>query len=97
MSPAPPHARRFSLQSLLAQFSPAVAWEACVLVVLTAFFLLYGLVPLFGGAQVGLVGADEPRYAQIAREMLAQHSTVCHQVHARVWPHSIKPADLHAS
>ena len=35
-----------------------------------AFFLIYGVTPLFGGAGMGLVGADEPRYAQIAHEML---------------------------
>jgi len=29
---------------------------------MTTFLLYYGLVPLFGGDQVGLVGADEPRY-----------------------------------
>ena len=34
------------------------------------FFLLYGVTPIFGGAGLGLVGADEPRYAQIAHEML---------------------------
>jgi 4-amino-4-deoxy-L-arabinose transferase-like glycosyltransferase len=34
------------------------------------FFLLYGQTPLTGGAGMGLVGADEPRYAQIAHEML---------------------------
>ncbi len=36
----------------------------------TIFFLLYGQTPLTGGAGLGLVGADEPRYAQIAHEML---------------------------
>jgi len=36
------------------------------------FFLAYGLTPLLGGAGMGLVGADEPRYAQIAHEMLAR-------------------------
>ena len=34
------------------------------------FFLLYGVTPLLGGDGLGLVGADEPRYAQIAHEML---------------------------
>jgi 4-amino-4-deoxy-L-arabinose transferase-like glycosyltransferase len=34
------------------------------------FFVLYGVTPYFGGAGMGLVGADEPRYAQIAHEML---------------------------
>jgi 4-amino-4-deoxy-L-arabinose transferase-like glycosyltransferase len=48
-------------------------WEFVVLAVVTLFLLLYGLVPIFGGDQLGLVGADEPRYAQIAREMLAAH------------------------
>jgi len=34
------------------------------------FFVLYGVTPYLGGAGMGLVGADEPRYAQIAHEML---------------------------
>ena len=59
--------------------------------------MLFGLVPYFGGDRLGLVGADEPRYAQIAREMLEAHSTDCHEVHARVTPHSLRPHDLHAS
>jgi 4-amino-4-deoxy-L-arabinose transferase-like glycosyltransferase len=74
-----------------------VVWEFSVMLIVSAYFLLFGLTPLTGGDRLGLVGADEPRYAQIAREMLAQHSAVCHQVHARVWPHSPRPADLHAS
>jgi 4-amino-4-deoxy-L-arabinose transferase-like glycosyltransferase len=72
-------------------------WELAVLLVVSTYFLLYGLVPIFGGDQVGLVGADEPRYAQIAREMLAVHSEDCHLVHARVIPSSIRPSRLHAS
>ena len=51
-----------------------LAWattrEAVVFLAFTVFFLLYGVVPIFGGASMGLVGADEPRYAQIAHEML---------------------------
>ena len=38
----------------------------------TIFFLAYGLTPFLGGAGMGLVGADEPRYAQIAHEMLVR-------------------------
>ena len=38
----------------------------------TVFFLVYGLTPLLGGDGLGLVGADEPRYAQIAHEMLVR-------------------------
>jgi 4-amino-4-deoxy-L-arabinose transferase-like glycosyltransferase len=45
-------------------------WEAAVFLFFTVFFLAYGLTPLLGGDGLGLVGADEPRYAQIAHEML---------------------------
>ncbi len=44
--------------------------EAAVFLAFTLFFLLYGQTPLVGGDGLGLVGADEPRYAQIAHEML---------------------------
>jgi 4-amino-4-deoxy-L-arabinose transferase-like glycosyltransferase len=44
--------------------------EAVLFLVFTVFFLAYGLTPYFGGDGMGLVGADEPRYAQIAHEML---------------------------
>jgi 4-amino-4-deoxy-L-arabinose transferase-like glycosyltransferase len=44
--------------------------EAAVFLLFTLFFLLYGQVPILGGDGMGLVGADEPRYAQIAHEML---------------------------
>lgn len=77
--------------------------ELLVLCSLTALLLFYGLVPLRIGqlqisrAEMGLVGADEPRYAQIAAEMLRRHSDGCHAVHARVIPHSLRPEDLRAS
>ncbi len=71
--------------------------EFFILIAITAYFMLFGLVPYFGGDRIGLVGADEPRYAQIAREMLEVHSTDCHEVHARITPHSLRPHDLHAS
>ena len=72
-------------------------WELFTLVTVSSYFLFFGLVPWFGGAQLGLVGADEPRYAQIAREMLAAHSSDCHEVHAKVTPHSLRPTDIHSS
>jgi len=50
--------------------------EVATLISLTIFFLFYGLVPLFGGDGLGLVGADEPRYAQVAREMLQRHDYI---------------------
>jgi 4-amino-4-deoxy-L-arabinose transferase-like glycosyltransferase len=71
--------------------------EFAILLLFSGYFLLYGLMPYFGGSQLGLVGADEPRYAQIAREMLAAHSEDCHEVHARIAPHSLRPTDIHAS
>ena len=71
--------------------------EMALLILVSGFLLLYGLIPSFGGDQLGLVGADEPRYAQVAREMLAQHSAVCHQFDTKVFPRSLRPADLRAS
>ncbi len=71
--------------------------EFTVLLVFTCYFLFYGLVPIFGGDQLGLVGADEPRYAQIAGEMLATHNEICQQVDAGIIPHSLHLKDLHAS
>ncbi len=46
--------------------------EATVFLAFTVFFLAYGLTPVLGGDGLGLVGADEPRYAQIAHEMLVR-------------------------
>ena len=77
--------------------------ELVVLCVLTALLLFYGLVPFHVGHTVisrpdlGLVGADEPRYAQIAAEMLRQHSDVCHALHTQVIPRSLRPESLRAS
>jgi 4-amino-4-deoxy-L-arabinose transferase-like glycosyltransferase len=69
-------------------------WEFVILFVMASFLLFYGLVPIFGGDQVGLVGADEPRYAQIAREMLNMHNQTCGQVNAQVVPRSPRPQDI---
>jgi len=46
--------------------------EALIFLCFTVFFLVYGVTPLLGGDGLGLVGADEPRYAQIAHEMLVR-------------------------
>jgi 4-amino-4-deoxy-L-arabinose transferase-like glycosyltransferase len=75
----------------------AATREFIVLFTVTIFLLLYGLVPIFGGDQIGLVGADEPRYAQIAREMLTAHSKACHDVNAKMVPRSLRIEDLRAS
>jgi 4-amino-4-deoxy-L-arabinose transferase-like glycosyltransferase len=44
-----------------------------------AFLFLYGL------AQFGLIGADEPRYAQVAREMLQRHDWVTPTLGGQPW------------
>ncbi len=71
--------------------------ELIILLAVSAFLLLYGLIPKFGGDQLGLVGADEPRYAQIAREMLAEHNTICKELHTDIVPHSLSPTALRHS
>ncbi len=50
----------------------ATIYEAAVFLAFSIFFLVYGVTPLLGGDGLGLVGADEPRYAQIAHEMLVR-------------------------
>jgi len=59
--------------------------EAGTLFVLTAFFFFYGLVPIFGGDGLGLVGADEPRYAQVARQMLARRDYITPVLWGHPW------------
>ncbi len=63
----------------------ATVLEVLTLVALTAIVLFYGLVPVFGGAGLGLVGADEPRYAQVAREMLDRHDYVTPVLYGTPW------------
>ena len=46
--------------------------EAAVFLAFSVFFIVYGVTPILGGDGLGLVGADEPRYAQIAHEMLVR-------------------------
>src|SRR5579863_3884153 len=53
-----------------------IVCEGSVFLAFAIFFLLYGVTPWLGGDGLGLVGADEPRYAQIAREMLVRFDSV---------------------
>jgi 4-amino-4-deoxy-L-arabinose transferase-like glycosyltransferase len=85
------------LRSRLKLPAPVAAREFLILFLVSGFLLLYGLVPIFGGDQLGLVGADEPRYAQVAREMLTAHSEGCHEVGAKMVPRGLSPSDLRAS
>ena len=66
-------------------WKPETAWELFTLIGLTSILFFYGLVPVFGGAGLGLVGADEPRYAQVAREMLARHDYVTPVLYGKPW------------
>jgi 4-amino-4-deoxy-L-arabinose transferase-like glycosyltransferase len=74
------------LKALKARF-PALheTLEAISLFIFTPFFLFYGLVPVFGGDGLGLVGADEPRYAQVAREMLFRHDYITPMLWGHPW------------
>jgi 4-amino-4-deoxy-L-arabinose transferase-like glycosyltransferase len=95
---APTHPARFAwLRRFWKHPEATASREMVILILVSGFLLLYGLVPLFGGDQLGLVGADEPRYAQIASEMLTAHSAACHEVNAKVFPRSLRLTDLRNS
>lgn len=67
------------------KLTAATVAEFVTLLAFTIFFLFYGLVPYFGGDVIGLVGADEPRYAQVAREMLARHDFITPILYGKPW------------
>ena len=53
--------------------------DAVLLAGFCAFLFLYGL------GQFGLIGADEPRYAQVAREMLQRHDWITPVLYGQPW------------
>jgi 4-amino-4-deoxy-L-arabinose transferase-like glycosyltransferase len=58
----------------------AAAWTELVTLAGFCAYLFY-----FGLGSFGLVGADEPRYAQIAREMLARHDWITPTLNGLPW------------
>jgi 4-amino-4-deoxy-L-arabinose transferase-like glycosyltransferase len=73
----PPKRQRWRLPSW------STTAEVFIFLIYTVFFLVYGLTPLLGGDDLGLLGADEPRYAQIAHEMLDRFDSA-HTLKARL-------------
>jgi hypothetical protein len=59
--------------------SPQKRTDILLLVAFCGFLFFYGL-----GA-FGLVGADEPRYAQVAREMLERSDWITPTLHGKAW------------
>ena len=57
-----------------------LAWLELFVVIGFCWFLFY-----YGLGSFGLVGADEPRYAQIAREMLERHDFITPTLHGVAW------------
>jgi 4-amino-4-deoxy-L-arabinose transferase-like glycosyltransferase len=55
------------------------SFELLIVTVVCVFLFFYG------AGSFGLVGADEPRYAQIAREMLARHDFVSPTINGEPW------------
>src|ERR1039457_6876359 len=53
--------------------------DALLIAGFCAFLFFYGL------GQFGLIGADEPRYAQVAREMLERHDWITPVLGGRPW------------
>src|SRR6202162_2201485 len=63
----------------LSNAGPRTRLDGLLLAVFCLFFFFFGL------SHFGLLGADEPRYAQVAREMLARHDWVTPTLGGKPW------------
>ncbi|MGA8866383.1 MAG: glycosyltransferase family 39 protein [Candidatus Sulfotelmatobacter sp.] len=68
-----------SIPSVPQPASSPTRTHALLLAGFCAFLFLYGL------GQFGLIGADEPRYAQVAREMLERHDWITPVLGGQPW------------
>ncbi|HEY6369973.1 MAG TPA: glycosyltransferase family 39 protein [Candidatus Sulfotelmatobacter sp.] len=59
--------------------TPRTRTDVLLIAGFCAFLFFYGM------AQFGLIGADEPRYAQVAREMLERHNWITPVLGGRAW------------
>ncbi len=57
----------------------ALLLELAIIAAVCAFLFFHGL------AAIGLAGADEPRYAQVAREMFERHDWITPTLFGRIW------------
>lgn len=72
---------QFSIRNLQSDFPMTARTRTDILLLagFCAFLFFYGL------GQFGLIGADEPRYAQVAREMFERHDWVTPTLGGRPW------------
>jgi 4-amino-4-deoxy-L-arabinose transferase-like glycosyltransferase len=66
-------------QSAISSMNTRTRTDVLLMAGFCAFLFFYGL------GQFGLIGADEPRYAQVAREMLERHDWVTPALGGRAW------------
>jgi len=66
-------------QSEISSMTTRTRTDVLLMAGFCAFLFFYGL------GQFGLIGADEPRYAQVAREMLERHDWVTPTIAGQAW------------
>jgi 4-amino-4-deoxy-L-arabinose transferase-like glycosyltransferase len=66
-------------QSTISPMTLRTRTDALLIAGFCAFLFFYG------AGQIGLIGADEPRYAQVAREMLDRHDWITPTLGDRAW------------